>query len=118
MGQPVVHFEIGCRNMGKVKEFYATMFGWKMTSMGPAEMIDTDSKSGIAGHLTALGHEPHNFVNVYVEVDDLPKYLEKATSLGGRTIVPPVDIPGQGSFAWFADVEGNTIGLWKPAAKQ
>jgi hypothetical protein len=30
-----------------------------------------------------------------------------------KTLVPPVEIP-TGTFAWFADPEGNTIGLWKP----
>jgi predicted enzyme related to lactoylglutathione lyase len=34
------------------------------------------------------------------------------TGLGGKTLVPPVDIPA-GTFAWFADPEGNTVGLWK-----
>jgi predicted enzyme related to lactoylglutathione lyase len=44
-------------------------------------------------------------------VDDLPAYLTKAESLGGKTLVPPVEIPGQGSSAWFADPDGSIIGL-------
>jgi len=32
----------------------------------------------------------------------------------GKILVPPVMIPN-GTFAWFADPEGNTIGLWTPA---
>jgi predicted enzyme related to lactoylglutathione lyase len=63
-----------------------------------------------------LGHEPFHYVTVYVQVDDLPAYLKKAESLGGKTLVPPVEIP-QGSFAWFADPDGNTIGLWKPRSE-
>jgi predicted enzyme related to lactoylglutathione lyase len=43
-------------------------------------------------------------------------YLDKANSLGGKALVPPIDIP-TGTFAWFADLEGNTIGLFKPASK-
>jgi len=50
---------------------------------------------------------------VYVQVDDLPAYLKKAESLGGKTLVPPVEIPA-GTFAWFTDPDGNAIGLWKP----
>jgi predicted enzyme related to lactoylglutathione lyase len=50
-----------------------------------------------------------------VQVDDVASYLAKATSLGGKTLVPPVDIPN-GTFAWFADPDGSTIGLWKPKA--
>ncbi|MEI9971606.1 MAG: VOC family protein [Ignavibacteriota bacterium] len=47
-----------------------------------------------------------------VEVDDVQAYLDKATALGGKTVVPPVKIP-TGTFAWFADPEGNTVGLLK-----
>jgi predicted enzyme related to lactoylglutathione lyase len=45
-----------------------------------------------------------------VEVDDISACLEKAESLGGKTIVPPVPIP-TGTFAWFADPDSNTVGL-------
>jgi len=114
MPQPVVHFEIGCRDSRKTQEFFAQLFDWKIDMQGPAALINTGSKDGIQGHITALGHEPHNYVTVYVEVDDLPAYLDKANQLGGKTLVPPVEIPGRGSFAWLADLDGNIIGLWKP----
>ena len=29
MANPVVHFEIGCRDTGKAAGFYASLFGWK-----------------------------------------------------------------------------------------
>jgi predicted enzyme related to lactoylglutathione lyase len=80
--------------------------------MGPAAMIDTGTQTGIQGHISALGHEPHNYTAFYVQVDDVQQYLDKVNALGGKTIVPPVEIP-TGTFAWFSDPEGNTIGLWK-----
>ena len=113
MGQPVVHFEIGCKDMARTQEFYAKLFDWQIVPTGPAAMIETGGTGGIPGHITALGHEPHNFVTVYVEVDDIPAYLAKAEQLGGKKIVGPIDIP-TGSFAWMADVEGTVIGLFKP----
>ena len=81
---------------------------------GPALMIDAASKEGIGGHFTALGHEPHHYTMFYVQVDDIEASLAKAASLGGKMVVPKVDIP-TGSFAWFSDPDGNVIGLWKPA---
>jgi predicted enzyme related to lactoylglutathione lyase len=60
-----------------------------------------------------MGHEPHHYVTFYVAVDDLPAYLAKAEALGGKTLVPPVEIP-TGTFAWLADPDENIIGLWKP----
>jgi len=113
MGQPVVHFEIGCRDRAKTAAFFSQLFNWKMQEAGPATMIDTAGNGGINGHITALGHEPHHYVTVYVQVDDVKAYLDKAQTLGGKTLVQPVQIP-TGTFAWFADPDGNTIGLWKP----
>jgi uncharacterized protein len=113
MGQPVVHFEIGCRDKTKTAAFFSQLFDWKMLDAGPATMVSTASAEGIQGHISALGHEPHNYVTVYVQVEDVQAYLDKAQKLGGKQLVPPVEIP-TGTFAWFADPEGNTIGLWKP----
>jgi predicted enzyme related to lactoylglutathione lyase len=112
MGQPVVHFEIGCRDKAKTEGFFRELFGWSITEAGPASMIDTGG-AGINGHISSLGHEPHHYTTFYVQVDDIPAYLAKAETLGGKTIVPPVSIP-TGTFAWFADPDGNTIGLWTP----
>ncbi len=115
MGQPVVHFEIGCRDSGKTAEFFSKLFGWTMQPQGPAVNINTGGAGGIQGHITALGHEPHNYVTVYVEVEDVAKYLADAVSLGGKKLVGPVTIP-TGTFAWFSDLDGNIIALWKPRA--
>ena len=71
------------------REFYARLFDWKM--------------------------EPYNYVTIYVQVDDLDAYLERAGKLGGKTLVPPTEVPGMGRFAWLADPEGTIVGLWKPA---
>ena len=113
MPNPICHFEIGCRDRAQTQQFFSQLFDWKMEEMGPATMIRTGEDVG--GHITALGHEPHNYTMFYVKVDDVNAYLEKAKSLGGKTVVPPVPIPS-GLFAWFTDPEGNTIGLFQDKA--
>ena len=115
MPNPVVHFEIGCKDLEKADRFYSSLFGWSVSQMGPARMIATGAQEGIQGHFTALGHEPHHYTIFYVQVENIAASLAKAESLGGKTVVPQVDIPNYGSFAWFADGDGNTVGLWKPA---
>jgi predicted enzyme related to lactoylglutathione lyase len=106
MPHPVVHFEIGCRDRAKTEKFFSELFGWQI---GAGSTIDG---AGLPGHITSLGHEPEHYTMFYVEVDDVQAALDKATSLGGKTVVPPVKIP-TGTFAWFADIDGNTIGLLK-----
>jgi uncharacterized protein len=114
MSHPVVHFEIGCRDRTAVSAFYRAAFGWKIDD-GPMGMIDTGSSEGVPGHIAALGHEPHQFTHFYVQTEDVAASLAEIESLGGKTVVPPVAIPG-GTFAWFSDPEGNVVGLWKPNA--
>ena len=111
MAHPVVHFEIGCTDRARTARFFSELFGWKIQS-GPASLIETGSQQGIPGHITSLGHEPQHYTIFYVEVDDVKAALDKATALGGKTLVPPVKIP-TGTFAWFADPDGNTIWLLK-----
>ena len=114
MANPVVHFEIGCKNREETQAFYSNLFDWKMESHEHASMILNEDDTGITGHISALGHEPHNYTLVYVMVDDLEAYIAKAEELGGSAVVPPSEVPGMGHFAWIADNEGTFIGLWKP----
>jgi predicted enzyme related to lactoylglutathione lyase len=111
-GRPVVHFEIGCRDRAKTGKFYGELFGWQIQEAGAASVINTASAGGIQGHITALGHEPQHYTIFYVEVEDVQASLDKAVALGGKVLVPPIKIP-TGMFAWFADIDDNTIGLVK-----
>jgi uncharacterized protein len=111
-GRPVVHFEIGCRDVQKTQEFYGKLFDWKISPMGPSAATIAPEVPGIGGHITALGHEPQHYTIFYVDVEDVAESLKKAESLGAKTLVPPVNIP-TGTFAWMQDPEGNTVGLWK-----
>ncbi len=109
MGNPVVHFEIGCRDRVKTEHFFSELFGWRI---GGDASIAAASEKGIPGHITSLGHDPQHYTIFYVEVDDVQASLDKAAGLGGKTLVPPIKIP-TGTFAWFSDLDGNTIGLLK-----
>ncbi len=113
MAAPVIHFEIGCKNAGKTVTFYSELLGWTTEAYGPAHMVDTGSKEGIRGHIQSLGHEPHNYVVLYAQVDQLEPYIERAKKLGGKLMIPPQEVPGMGHFAWITDPEGTIFGLWK-----
>lgn len=117
MGAPVIRFEIGCKNKPEVTAFYEKAFGWTMTPAEFSTDVDTGADEGIAGAITALGHEPHQYVMVYAEVPDAAAACKTIESLGGAVKIGPVDIPGnKGRFAWFADPEGNMLGVFEPPA--
>ncbi len=111
---PIVHFEIGSHDGEKTSEFFAELFGWKIAGDDAGRIINTGGEGGIGGHISGLASEWGTYVTVYIEVEDLDVYLKKAAELGGKTLVPPVPIPGQGSFAWLGSPEGHIVGIWKP----
>ena len=117
MPNPVVHIEIGCRDGAKTQEFFGKLFGWSFQQFGQARMVSTVAKEGIQGHINSLGHEPHNYTVIYVQVEDINATLASAQKLGAKTVVPKMEVPGMGHFAWMTDPEGTIVGLWTPMAK-
>jgi predicted enzyme related to lactoylglutathione lyase len=114
MSNPVVHFEIGGRDIAKSKEFYTELFGWTIeVDDNGYGMVNTGSDVGIQGGMMKTPEGAPPYVAFYVGVDDLDKYLERAETLGGRTIVGPMPIGGMGAFAMFADPDGLMIGMFK-----
>ena len=112
MPNPVVHWEITGRDAPKLQSFYADLFGWSVNPDNPMDygLVDTQAEGGINGGI-AQAQEPATRVTVYVQVDDLQAYLDKAESLGGKTLMPPTEIPGIVTLAMFADPEGNVTGM-------
>ncbi|HXZ81438.1 MAG TPA: VOC family protein [Terriglobales bacterium] len=111
MTNKICHFEIGCRDRAKAARFYSQVFDWKIEQKGDQAMLRTGDDVG--GHLHSPGHEPHPYTIFYVMVEDVAAALNKAESLGGKKLMGPLPVPGGGgTFGWFADPEGNTIGVY------
>lgn len=110
-GNPVVHFEIGCKDLEKTGTFYTDIFGWTKTPIPGGSLIGTNSNEGIQGHITSLGHEPHQYITFYIQVDDIPVVLEKIVSSGGQKLLGPFPLPDKRQFAWFKDPGGNMVAL-------
>jgi predicted enzyme related to lactoylglutathione lyase len=115
MGNPVVHWEINAKDGGKLRGFYASLFDWKIDANNPMNygMVDTGGTGGVAGGIGQAEDGGPKYVTFYVQVSDLQAYLDKAEKLGGKTIMPPTEIPGVVTIAMFEDIEGNKIGLLK-----
>src|SRR5215467_11877418 len=84
---PIVHFEIGCRDLAATKDFYQKMFDW------PIDEHYQIAEAGLPGHLVSLGHEPEHYTTFYVQVEDVAAAIARAESLGGKKVVGPITIP-------------------------
>jgi len=117
MANPVAYFEITSNDPARARAFYGDLFGWKAEpdeSLGGYAMVDTGAgDTAIGGGIGASNEPGDTGIRIYIQVDDLEGYLEKAGKLGGTTVVPPTELPGDyGRFAVFTDPDGNQVGLW------
>ena len=113
MPHPVVHWEIGAKDVSKMSEFYAGLFDWPVDRTNPAYAMVGPQGEGIGGGIMQNRDQVPPYVSFYVSVEDLDAMLAKAKGLGATTIVPQTPIEGVGAFAMFSDPEGHIIGLLK-----
>lgn len=118
MANPVAWFEVVGKDGARLRKFYSDLFSWKIdasdSTMDYGLVAAADK--GIGGGIGRSPDGEAGHVTVYVDVDDPKAYLAKAEKLGGRTIVPPTEMPTYHlTFALFTDPEGHMIGLTKGA---
>jgi hypothetical protein len=109
----VAWFEVSGPDAGKLQDFYAKLFDWKVDANNPMNygMVEA-SEGGIPG---GVGPNPDGTAGVtfYVQVADLQAALDNAEKLGGKTVNPPFQVPDGPELAHFTDPAGNFIGLMK-----
>ena len=121
----IVHFEIPADDIPRAKEFYGSIFDWKLEDMEgmdyttvqttPVDEQQRPTEPGAinGGMMKRAADTPSPVITVNVDsIDDALKRIEAA---GGGAVSPRQEIPGMGAFAYFKDTEGNTLGLWENA---
>jgi predicted enzyme related to lactoylglutathione lyase len=52
---------------------------------------------------------------ITIDVDDIDEALRRVEQLGGKTLRDRMAVGEMGFAAYFADSEGNVLGLWQKA---
>jgi predicted enzyme related to lactoylglutathione lyase len=123
----VVHFEIPANDAEKLSKFYGKLFGWKIIKMpGPIEYwgiqtVPVDEKgmllrNGVNGGMMKKQNPEHKPVN-YIAVESVDDYSKKIEELGGRIVVPKMEVPGVGWWAMALDPEGNQFAIMEEMGK-
>jgi uncharacterized protein len=125
MSGRVVHFEIPFDDGDRARGFYKDLFGWQLQEM--PEMKYTMVTSGPSGD---QGPTESGYINggmlpreqaatsgpvLVVDVDSIEATLERVGGMGGSTVVGKTPVGEMGFAAYFADPEGNVVGLWETA---
>ena len=112
--------ELGSQDLEAAKKFYTELLGWKLSESQAAGMNYTEIVVGdkhIGGMYqiteeTGGKDRPSNWMS-YVAVDDVDTSAKRTEELGGKVIVPPMDIPNVGRFCVINDPTGAAISLIK-----
>jgi predicted enzyme related to lactoylglutathione lyase len=112
-----MQWQILAKEPDKLADFYTKLFGWKVNANNALNyrQIDTASKRGIGGGIWPAPPEGHAMVSLYVEVDNVKQYVERAAGLGGKTLIPPQKLPDGDEMAVVLDLEGIPLGIFRPA---
>lgn len=111
---PIVWVEIPSADRKSSAEFYSSLFNWQIDhSMDEMNYTMFSAGSGPGGGFPELtdGFEAGD-VMILVATPDIDESLQKAEALGGKTVVPRTEIPGNGWYGVFEDPTGNNIGLF------
>lgn len=111
---PIVHIELSAEDRRKSADFYADIFGWKVSHMDEMNYttFSTEQENMGGGFNPVTEQAPAGTVVVYIGSADIEADLEKIEAHGGQTLVPKTEIPQMGWFAWFKDPSGNTMALY------
>lgn len=111
MNGHVTHWQMLSRDPGRAAEFYAALFGWKVSAdngMG-YRMIDTGG--GVPGGLWPVPPEAPEAVQLFAQVEDIDAALARCVALGGRVVVPKQVLPDGDTMALALDPLGRSFGL-------
>lgn len=113
MGCPVVEFQMLSKDPEAAASFYGDLFGWTFDSNNPLgyRRISTGAADGIGGGIWPAPPDGHNLVQLFVRVDSVPAYHDRAVRMGAGTIVPPQKLPDGDELAILLDPSGVPFGL-------
>jgi uncharacterized protein len=112
-----VWYELTTPDANAAQKFYPKFTGWGTQAFDKDYTMFTTGGVPVAGifRLTDEMRQqgvPPNWMP-YVESDNVDDTAAKATSLGGRVVAGPADIPNTGRFAVIQDPQGATFGVYK-----
>lgn len=105
------HIEWSTTDLERTKNLLSNLFGWAFKPWGKEYMVFSTPEGVGGGIMKVEKVEPGASPSVYVDVDSIERYLEKAKELGAEIAVPKTPIPGVGWYAHIKDLDGNIYGI-------
>ena len=127
MSGKVVHFEIPFDDGDRARTFYREAFGWQVTTLpdmdytmvttGPSDPEKGPTEPGFinGGMFQRSEQFEGKAPNIVIDVPSIDEALRGIAAAGGKTVTEKMPVGDMGFASYFADTEGNLIGLWETA---
>ncbi len=122
MANPFVHVELQTRDVAKAKQFYTSLFGWKLSDMpmpgggGSYTLIDVGEGTGGGMYQNSDPHAAPQWL-AYVSVDDVGASTQRARELGATVLSDVMQVGDFGKMSVLQDPAGATFALWQSIGK-
>lgn len=110
--------ELMTNDVAAAKKFYGELFNWKMEEMpmshGGTYTVVKVGDEGVGGIMDMPPNVPPgmpSFWGTYVTVDNVDETVQRAQKLGGKVMMPAMDIPNVGRMAVIQDTQGAVISV-------
>lgn len=103
--------ELITSDVAAAREFYGQLLGWTLKDR-PAGAVPYTVIEAAGREIGGMAPPPPNQPQmpptwgVYITVDDVDAIAEKATSLGGQVLMPPMTVKSVGRFSLIKDPQG------------
>ncbi len=107
------YLHIPADDVARAAQFYASVFGWKITGADTQRPSFEDGTGHVAGawmSSLSVAREPGLLLYVYVE--GIEAVVDRIMAAGGEVVRAPYP-EGNLKVATFRDPAGNVLGLWE-----
>ena len=120
---PFIWHELVTSDQKRSGDFFCELLGWQSIEVDAGEFgVYTLFKKGntdVAGMMNPTADTPGqgSYWHSYIAVENVALCADKTSTLGGRVIVPPHDVPDVGRICIVEDPTGAMAHLMQPLEK-
>jgi predicted enzyme related to lactoylglutathione lyase len=115
-------FELATTDQAAAKQFYTSLFGWNvndfpMGATGNYSMFDLQGQLVAAAYTMVPEQRSRSippYWMLYIATESADKTASRASELGAKVIVPPMDVFSFGRMAVFSDPTHAPFSVWEP----
>ena len=111
--------DLNAGDPARAKKFYSDLFGWRITTApnDPSGYLHIKNGEHFIGGIPPAHTDPKIPPHwmIYFMVADVAASAAKAAQLGAKTLMPPQDMEGVGTWAILADPQGAVFSVFKSA---